>query len=702
MQLFQVKLSVIVLCSVVAYQTVKAQASDELDTIQSLVNLSLEELMNVTFEEVSVASGFKQSMAKAPAVTSVITLQDIKASGANDLGEILRTVPGLYVMPNQNFEQNYRIRGIDSISENETLLLINGQAYKNLLDGDRGAWTGFPVENIARIEVIRGPGSALYGADAFAGVINIITKTAADIDGTEFGTRFGSEHSRDAWILHGSEHNGVEVAANLHYYTENSDYYTYRPVPPSDNEQRPTTAYISDADAKAERVNANVDINKGHWRLRMDYVSIDKSYNEEKRQTTGDRGEDENRANIELLYHNAALRPNWDMQASISYTHWNRQQYYSDNISIITDSLADKTTINNIDVTDLYSQSALFQSDLTETQLRLKNHFLYTGLQNHKVGFGIGYTDERLTNSAIDMTLDNQTHGLVTTSITDILTSTNPNPDRHSWYGFAQDSWQFTDNWELSAGLRYDDYSNFGSTLNPRLALVWQTTEKLTSKLLYGKAFIAPAYSLLNIENDSIIEPNADLQPQLIDTYELAFDYHPQDNWNGSLNLYYYEVTDKFSVEPNPERRGLSLYNSAKQSGQGGEVELNWRLSEYSKLTTHYAYTQADTNDFDLILYPRHQAYLRHHWLISSAWQFNTQVNWAKYASMEQAISDLTLPRDDSFINLDFTLHYQQANQPWQLALGVRNALDESAEHFRRELSLSERRYFIEWRYQFD
>ena len=56
--------------------------------------------------------------------------------------------------------------------------MINGQPYKNLLSGDRGEWVGLPLENIARIEVIRGPGSALYGADAFAGVINIITKTA--------------------------------------------------------------------------------------------------------------------------------------------------------------------------------------------------------------------------------------------------------------------------------------------------------------------------------------------------------------------------------------------------------------------------------------------------------------------------------------------------------------------------------------------
>ena len=72
-----------------------------------------------------------------------------------------------------------------------------------------------PLENVARIEVIRGPGSALYGADAFSGVINVITKTAADIDGTELGARAGSFNSRDAWVLHGGKLGKLDAAFYL-------------------------------------------------------------------------------------------------------------------------------------------------------------------------------------------------------------------------------------------------------------------------------------------------------------------------------------------------------------------------------------------------------------------------------------------------------------------------------------------------------
>jgi len=120
----------------ILFLAINGASADEIaneQEIKSLLTLSLEELLNVKVMDVSVASGFKQKNIQAPAVISVITAQDIQASGANDLNEVLSWVPGLFVTPNSTFEHSYKIRG---------------------------------------------PGSALYGADAFAGVINIITKTA--------------------------------------------------------------------------------------------------------------------------------------------------------------------------------------------------------------------------------------------------------------------------------------------------------------------------------------------------------------------------------------------------------------------------------------------------------------------------------------------------------------------------------------------
>jgi len=143
-------------------------------------------------ETVSIATGSATPISRAPAVATVITEQDIKDVGANDIDDVLETVPGLHVARSNTYSPVYSFRGIYTAENPQVLMLINGVAITNLFPGNRGlVWGGMPVESISRIEVIRGPGSAVYGADAFAGVINIITKTASDIDGFEFGSRLG-------------------------------------------------------------------------------------------------------------------------------------------------------------------------------------------------------------------------------------------------------------------------------------------------------------------------------------------------------------------------------------------------------------------------------------------------------------------------------------------------------------------------------
>jgi iron complex outermembrane receptor protein len=175
-----------------------ATAGSEKDAeIEYLINLKLDELskVEVTLDSVfdvfdglikkrrtKVASGLKQSTARAPAVTTVITAQDIEAMGARTLEEVLRSVPGLQVSFNQVNVPVYSIRGVSSTYNPEVLVLINGLRFNDNYIGSKGLyWSGFPVSQIAQIEIMRGPGSALYGADALTGVVNIVTKQAQDI-----------------------------------------------------------------------------------------------------------------------------------------------------------------------------------------------------------------------------------------------------------------------------------------------------------------------------------------------------------------------------------------------------------------------------------------------------------------------------------------------------------------------------------------
>ena len=156
-------------------------------------------------EFISIATGVDQPLNKAPAVVSVLTAKEIERIGATDIDEILETVPGLHVARDAaGYNPVYTFRGISAQYNPQVLMLINGVPLTNLFQGDRNlVWGGMPVQAIKKIEVIRGPGSALYGADAFAGVINIVTREADGKESFEAGVRYGTYNTKNYWVTGG-------------------------------------------------------------------------------------------------------------------------------------------------------------------------------------------------------------------------------------------------------------------------------------------------------------------------------------------------------------------------------------------------------------------------------------------------------------------------------------------------------------------
>ena len=140
------------------------------------------------------ATGSQKPVHLAPSVASVITSQDIKDIGATTLDEVLKTVPGLHIEPSGTIflSSIWSIRGIHTAQNPHTLMLINSVPLTINYGGSRPTMYQMPVAMISRVEVIRGPGSALHGADAFSGTINVITKDNHEIDGTKVGGRYGS------------------------------------------------------------------------------------------------------------------------------------------------------------------------------------------------------------------------------------------------------------------------------------------------------------------------------------------------------------------------------------------------------------------------------------------------------------------------------------------------------------------------------
>ena len=182
-----------------------------------LFNLSLLELQQI---KITVATGQEQSIFEAPAVTSVITAEDILKSGASDIDEVLESIPGLHVSRNTTgYGPLYIFRGISTEFTPQVQVLINGIPIKALFRGSiHQIWGGMPVKSIARIEVIRGPSSAVYGADALSGLINIITKTPEELSGTQTGAAWASYESADAWLLHGSQLGEWGLSFTLEYH----------------------------------------------------------------------------------------------------------------------------------------------------------------------------------------------------------------------------------------------------------------------------------------------------------------------------------------------------------------------------------------------------------------------------------------------------------------------------------------------------
>lgn len=188
-----VRMKVLILMTITSSFLVSAQANDN-----SLYQLTLKELMNV--KVITVATGDEKTLAQAPSVASVISAGDIKTMGAQTLAEVLNTIPGLHVSPtSQIMGPKYLIRGINTRLNPQVLMMVDNVPITSVVRGDRHViWGYFPLNSVARIEVIRGPGSALHGADAFSGIIHVITKEYQQST-SELGARIGSFNTRQYW-----------------------------------------------------------------------------------------------------------------------------------------------------------------------------------------------------------------------------------------------------------------------------------------------------------------------------------------------------------------------------------------------------------------------------------------------------------------------------------------------------------------------
>lgn len=637
---------------------------------------------------VSIATGTQLPLRRAPAVATVITAQDIKAMGATDLNDVMEAVPGVHVSRSPAFYSPlFLVRGIYSDYNPQTLMLQNGVPMTTMFIGNRGLlWYGMPLENVERIEVIRGPGSALYGADAFAGVINIITKTATDIQGTEVGVRAGTFKTRDGWAQHGGKLGPVDVAAYLRVGRTDgfrgqvdADKQTYADGKSSTHASLAPGQINTGYDA----LDGNLDLSYQKVRWRLGYMQRDNGQSGAGVGRALDpvgRGRSD-RINSDLSWTGIELGRNWDLGLTASYFYYTQQ--FPQPLMLLPPGTS------FLGQTDRTFPNGMFGAPNTwERQLRLSAVSTYSGFEGHNVRVGLGHDDLDLYRTQefknFDVTFESSVQLFFPVvrgdgSVVEVpVDQSFVTPHRRQIdYLFVQDEWRFARDWALTGGVRHDRYSDIGGTTNPRLAMVWDASVDLTAKLLYGKAFRAPALTEQYSINNPVVQGNPDLKPETIDTWEAAFAWQARPDADVNLSLFRYNM--KGIIRTVDQGGGVNVWNNAgAQRGKGIELEGVWRATNTLRMQGHYAWQHSvdEVSNHDAGFAPRHHLFGRVDWSVTNGWQLGGQVNHV--AGRKRAAGD-TRSNIDDYTTVDLTLRTSTVSKGWEFTGFIRNLFNADA-----------------------
>jgi outer membrane receptor for ferrienterochelin and colicin len=627
-----------------------------------------EDIMQVYGDEdmISLATGYRQPVAKAPAVATVITAEEIEAIGARTLEQVLETVPGLHISTARSISDVYVVRGIFSENNAQVLVMINNIPVSDVVNGGRPQTWKMPVFNIERIEIVRGPGSAIYGADAFAGVINVITKTAKNIDGTQLGAEAGSFDTYGGWFLHGGEMGPVDVAVALQGSTTDG----YGDTITADDQTRidnilGTSASLAPRPINTRRddINARIDLSYDNWRLHTGYQGF---FNVGTGVGTVLALDPQGKVDTQLinadLTYNLAVRDDLELDAQASFFRY--------------DFDSSLKTLPNGAFDGAFPDGVLNDVKFIADHVRTGVTALYSGLRHHQLRLGVGFNYSTVgdirekRNFLLSPTgLPIPTGVFADTDTLGVEGSAQPF-DRRVYYGLIQDEWQFARDWTLTAGLRVDSFSDFGSTVNPRASLVWSASPSLTAKLLYGRAFRAPSLLELIAREGGVARGNPNLDPETINMVELALlKQWNQDLYTG-LNVFWYETDDLIqAVTASATQPSIVMFeNTAGTWGSGMEFDGRYDITRHLHLKFNYAFQHSEdsaTNTSTGIV-PKHQVYAQAGWQFIPRWHLDGRLKWVGGRDRQEGdprgdIDDyvlvgITIRRTDIVNHLDFSI----------------------------------------------
>lgn len=529
-----------------------------------LAKLSLEDLMQVTIESVSK---FEQKVVEAPASVTIITSDDIKKYGYRTFAEILRSVRGLYV----GYDRNYSYIGLRGFSRpgdynTRVLMLVDGHRMNDNIY-DYAAIGGdfiLDVDLIDRVEVIRGPASSLYGTNAFLGTINVKTKTGRGLGGFEASAEGGRFYSGKGRVSYGNKfENGVELLVSASGYDSQGDQRLFFK---EFNSPATNFGIAKDADEEdyasvfTSLLYQGVTITSGYVnRVKsIPTASFGTLFNDDRSKTFDRRGF------VDLKYERQ-FASEYGFTGRLFYDSY----YYRGNYRYDYAAPGDPPFIvTNRDI-------ATTKSAGTELQLSK------TVFGKHKFILGIDYEyifQQDQKNFDIATYLDDQRKS-------------------SKWAAYVQDGFELFKDFRVTAGVRYDRYSTFGGTVNPRVGLVYKPFEKTITKLLYGQAFRAPNDFELHWSSPNLGKTNSGLSPETVRSVEFVLQQYLGFNLWGTANLYYQRIKDLITQTTDPTDGLLVFQNTGSVDQKGLEVELEGRWE--SGIRGRMSYAVQRTEDLE-------------------------------------------------------------------------------------------------------
>ena len=515
--------------------------TDTIPDLKKLLNYSLEELMNI---EVVSASGYLQTTTEAPATIRVISAKQIKDRGYEQLEDALRDVPGIDMIHINGYAPTLiYFRGMYGAENLRALLMIDGIVENNILGSNDIAGPAYSLHNVERIEIIWGPVSALYGANAFGGVINIITKRGADINGLHFEQGFGSFNTSFQKINLGMKKDKWEFSFSGALYS--TDGPKFRNRDPNYSGSYVDKAHSFNAAISYYAKRSRTTVGYRIYRTPMGWGTYSNSptvYLHLPPQGNGNsgligvvqrdiRGERSGLIDsyLRTWYLQNEFKPNdkWNFFSRIAY----RETGQGENSYIYVTADGRK----------------LIRAIIASYSNRVSGEFAtnFSPGKQHKFSAGVQFIQDNVESGARGSTFDPTVY-LIDGRDTVINLNSTLLPRKFDIRNNIGSYLQYvlTTEWlkstSFTAGVRYDHNSYFGETLSPRIAVVNKPNEKITLKFQFGSAFRAPT----NLEIYQVPGRNFPLKQEKLKTYELNIIYNPSKNLRLQLNGFYNKLTD--------------------------------------------------------------------------------------------------------------------------------------------------------------